>query len=195
MNREGIRRLAAEELGLPTSPYRFAGTYEEFRAAIDANSSTPNMPKPPSASVTARAMRRASSRAVVLIGCAQRRRHRPCLERSTARRPRRRRTCHCGRLRGFRLRDNPSHSAQRVRHSIDCARCRRAVEAYSGNRQPEQGAGVQGGILALSLRLPRCGVGARYGASVSDSRRSMPIDGSVERRPEFLNVTIPLMPK
>ncbi len=36
MNREGIRRLAAEELGLPTSPYRFAGTYEEFRAAIDA---------------------------------------------------------------------------------------------------------------------------------------------------------------
>ena len=36
MNRECIRRLAAEELGLPTSPYRFAGTYEEFRAAIDA---------------------------------------------------------------------------------------------------------------------------------------------------------------
>lgn len=36
MNREGIRRLAAEELGLPTSPYRFAETYDEFRAAIDA---------------------------------------------------------------------------------------------------------------------------------------------------------------
>lgn len=36
MNREGIRRLAAEELGLPTSPYRFAETYEEFRAAIEA---------------------------------------------------------------------------------------------------------------------------------------------------------------
>lgn len=35
MNREGIRRLAAEELGLPTSPYRFADNYEEFRAAID----------------------------------------------------------------------------------------------------------------------------------------------------------------
>lgn len=35
MNREGIRRLAAEELRLPTSPYRFADTYEEFRAAID----------------------------------------------------------------------------------------------------------------------------------------------------------------
>jgi len=34
MNREGIRRLAAEELGLPTSPYRFADTYEDFRAAI-----------------------------------------------------------------------------------------------------------------------------------------------------------------
>ncbi|MDE6301098.1 MAG: formate-dependent phosphoribosylglycinamide formyltransferase [Muribaculaceae bacterium] len=36
MNREGIRRLAAEELGLPTSPYRFADTYEDFRAAVDA---------------------------------------------------------------------------------------------------------------------------------------------------------------
>ncbi|MCM1454734.1 MAG: formate-dependent phosphoribosylglycinamide formyltransferase, partial [bacterium] len=36
MNREGIRRVAAEELGLPTSPYRFADTYEEFRAAIEA---------------------------------------------------------------------------------------------------------------------------------------------------------------
>lgn len=34
MNREGIRRLAAEELGLPTSPYRFASTYEEFREAV-----------------------------------------------------------------------------------------------------------------------------------------------------------------
>lgn len=36
MNREGIRRLAAEELGLPTSPYRFAATEEEFRDAIRA---------------------------------------------------------------------------------------------------------------------------------------------------------------
>ena len=36
MNREGIRRLAAEELGLPTSPYRFAGSLDEMRAAIDA---------------------------------------------------------------------------------------------------------------------------------------------------------------
>ena len=34
MNREGIRRLAAEELGLPTAPYRFADTYEEFCTAI-----------------------------------------------------------------------------------------------------------------------------------------------------------------
>ncbi|MFT3803696.1 MAG: formate-dependent phosphoribosylglycinamide formyltransferase [Burkholderiaceae bacterium] len=31
MNREGIRRLAAEELGLPTSPYRFAGSLDELR--------------------------------------------------------------------------------------------------------------------------------------------------------------------
>lgn len=34
MNREGIRRLAAETLGLPTSPYRFASTREEFDAAV-----------------------------------------------------------------------------------------------------------------------------------------------------------------
>ncbi|MDR3417614.1 MAG: formate-dependent phosphoribosylglycinamide formyltransferase [Nevskia sp.] len=34
MDREGIRRLAAEELGLPTSPYRFAGSEEEYRAAV-----------------------------------------------------------------------------------------------------------------------------------------------------------------
>ncbi|EIS3740748.1 formate-dependent phosphoribosylglycinamide formyltransferase [Aeromonas hydrophila] len=35
MNREGIRRLAAETLGLPTSPYRFAQSKEEFIAAVD----------------------------------------------------------------------------------------------------------------------------------------------------------------
>ena len=35
MNREGIRRLAAETLGLPTSPYRFADSLEEMRAAAD----------------------------------------------------------------------------------------------------------------------------------------------------------------
>ena len=34
MNREGIRRLAAETLGVPTSPYRFASTEEEFKEAI-----------------------------------------------------------------------------------------------------------------------------------------------------------------
>ena len=36
MNREGIRRLAAEELGLATSPYRFAGSLDEMRAACEA---------------------------------------------------------------------------------------------------------------------------------------------------------------
>ncbi|HBS25660.1 MAG TPA: phosphoribosylglycinamide formyltransferase 2 [Gammaproteobacteria bacterium] len=35
MNREGIRRLAAEELGIPTSPYVFAETREEFDAAVE----------------------------------------------------------------------------------------------------------------------------------------------------------------
>lgn len=36
MNREGIRRLAAEELGITTSPYRFASTREEFEKAVEA---------------------------------------------------------------------------------------------------------------------------------------------------------------
>lgn len=35
MNREGIRRLAAEELGIKTSPYKFAETEAEFRQAIE----------------------------------------------------------------------------------------------------------------------------------------------------------------
>jgi phosphoribosylglycinamide formyltransferase 2 len=45
MNREGIRRLAAEELGLRCSPYEFAGTFEEFRAAI-GRIGTPCVVKP-----------------------------------------------------------------------------------------------------------------------------------------------------
>ena len=36
MDREGIRRLAAEELGLRTSPYRFADSEDEVRDAVDA---------------------------------------------------------------------------------------------------------------------------------------------------------------
>lgn len=36
MNREGIRRLAAEELGITTSPYRFASDIDEFKAAVEA---------------------------------------------------------------------------------------------------------------------------------------------------------------
>ncbi|WP_430974391.1 formate-dependent phosphoribosylglycinamide formyltransferase [Sunxiuqinia rutila] len=36
MNREGIRTLAAEKLGLSTSPYRFAGSKDEFDAAVEA---------------------------------------------------------------------------------------------------------------------------------------------------------------
>ncbi len=41
MNREGIRRLAAEELGLPTSPYRFAGSLQQLQAAIDGSDGQP----------------------------------------------------------------------------------------------------------------------------------------------------------
>ena len=45
MDREGIRRLAAEELGLPTSPYRFASTEDDYLAAI-AEIGTPCVVKP-----------------------------------------------------------------------------------------------------------------------------------------------------
>ena len=45
MDREGIRRLAAETLELPTSPYRFADTLEDYRAAVAAIG-TPCVVKP-----------------------------------------------------------------------------------------------------------------------------------------------------
>jgi phosphoribosylglycinamide formyltransferase 2 len=45
MDREGIRRLAAEELKLPTSPYRFCGTREEYLEAVQALG-TPCVVKP-----------------------------------------------------------------------------------------------------------------------------------------------------
>jgi phosphoribosylglycinamide formyltransferase 2 len=46
MNREGIRRLAAEQLQLPTSPYRFADSLEELRAAVDGGIGYPCVIKP-----------------------------------------------------------------------------------------------------------------------------------------------------
>ncbi len=46
MNREGIRRLAAEILWLPTSPYRFADSLEQLRAAIDGGIGYPCIVKP-----------------------------------------------------------------------------------------------------------------------------------------------------
>lgn len=46
MNREGIRRLAAEELGLPTSPYAFAHSQAELQAAIDNGIGYPCFVKP-----------------------------------------------------------------------------------------------------------------------------------------------------
>ncbi len=46
MNREGIRRLAAEELGLPTSPYRFADSLAELQAAIGGGIGYPCLVKP-----------------------------------------------------------------------------------------------------------------------------------------------------
>jgi phosphoribosylglycinamide formyltransferase 2 len=46
MDREGIRRLAAETLGLPTSPYVFADTLAELQAAIDSKIGYPCIVKP-----------------------------------------------------------------------------------------------------------------------------------------------------
>ncbi|MEW6314386.1 MAG: formate-dependent phosphoribosylglycinamide formyltransferase [Pseudomonadota bacterium] len=46
MNREGIRRLAAETLGLPTSPYRFAANLDELRAAVVDGIGYPCVVKP-----------------------------------------------------------------------------------------------------------------------------------------------------
>lgn len=46
MNREGIRRLAAETLGLPTSPYKFADSLAELQAAIDGGIGYPCVVKP-----------------------------------------------------------------------------------------------------------------------------------------------------
>ncbi len=46
MNREGIRRLAAETLGLPTSPYKFADSLEELQSAIDSGIGYPCIVKP-----------------------------------------------------------------------------------------------------------------------------------------------------
>ncbi|MGC6359522.1 formate-dependent phosphoribosylglycinamide formyltransferase [Bisgaard Taxon 45] len=45
MNREGIRRLAAEELGLPTSPYQFVDNFEDFKRAVE-KIGTPCVVKP-----------------------------------------------------------------------------------------------------------------------------------------------------
>jgi phosphoribosylglycinamide formyltransferase 2 len=46
MDREGIRRLAAETLGLPTSPYRFCDSLDELRAAIEGGIGYPCVVKP-----------------------------------------------------------------------------------------------------------------------------------------------------
>lgn len=46
MNREGIRQLAAEQLGLPTSKYAFAETFEQLRAAVDNGIGYPCFIKP-----------------------------------------------------------------------------------------------------------------------------------------------------
>ena len=67
MNREGIRRLAAEELGVPTSPYKFADNREEYDAAVD-EIGTPCVVKPDKAWRYAQEGGRAGAGRVIVEG-------------------------------------------------------------------------------------------------------------------------------
>ena len=126
MDREGIRRLAAETLGLPTSPYRFVDTLEDYRAAVAEH-------RP--------AVRGQAGDVVLGQGPepgAQRRRHRRGLGVRADRRPRRRRPRHRRRLHRLRLRDHPADRAPRRRHHVlrrRSATCRAtATTARAGSR-------------------------------------------------------------
>ena len=125
MNREGIRRLAAEELGLPTSPYRFADTLDECRAAAMALG-FPCLVKPVMSS-SGKGSR-----------CCAATRHRCGLGICAGRWPRRSRAGHCRRLHRFRLRD----------HSVDGASCRRNQLLRAGRASP--GERRLSGVLAAA---------------------------------------------
>lgn len=108
MDREGIRRLAAETLGLPTSPYRFVDTEAEYRAAVAAIG-LPCVVKPAmSSSGRARAPCAAGG-------------HRTRLGVRADRWPCRCRPLHRRRLHRFRLRDHPADRAPCRRHLVLCA--------------------------------------------------------------------------
>lgn len=87
MNREGIRRLAAEELGVKTSPYRFASTKEEFLKAVE-EVGIPCVVKP--------VMSSSGHGQSTIKKC---RTDRRSVDNSPGRRTRRRWTSDCGRLR------------------------------------------------------------------------------------------------
>jgi hypothetical protein len=120
MNREGIRRLAAEELGLATSPYRFASSLEELKAAC-AEIGFPNVVKPVMSS-SGKGQSKLDSAADVEAAWRLR-----CGRRARRCRPRDRR-----RLHRLRLRD----------HAADRARDRRgdAVDPLLRTDRPQAGA-------------------------------------------------------
>ena len=121
MNREGIRRLAAEELGLPTSPYRFADTLDECRAAAMALG-FPCLVKPVMSSSGKGSRCCAATRTSMRPG--------------NMRRPvaaRRSRAGHRRRLHRFRLRD----------HSVDGASCRRNQLLRAGRASPGRRATIR----------------------------------------------------
>ena len=96
MNREGIRRLAAEELGLKTSPYRFADNFEDFQKAVK-EIGTPCVVKPV---MSSSGHGQDGGRHPEVVGhFPARGPHRTCQPRD------------CGRFRAVRLRDYIAHGA------------------------------------------------------------------------------------
>ncbi len=113
MDREGIRRLAAETLGLPTSPYRFCDSLAELQAAIDC----PGHRLP---------LHRQAGDEQLGQGPEQDRRPRRCATRlglRDGRRPRRPRPRHRRRLHRLRLRDHAAHRACRGQRHIETHFC------------------------------------------------------------------------
>ena len=118
MDREGIRRLAAETLGLPTSPYKFCDSLAELQAAIDGGRH--RLP-----------LHRQAGDEQLGQGPEQDRRPGRCAEslglrdgrRARQPRPRDRRRFH-----RFRLRDHPAHRARGAGHAVLRAHRPRAGE-------------------------------------------------------------------
>ncbi len=126
MDREGIRRLAAEELELPTSPYRFCDDEAQYREAVAAIG-YPFVIKPVmSSSGKGQSVVRSADELAARVGIRAVRR--ACRQGPGDRRG----------LRRLRLRDHPAHRAARRRRAVSARRSatarRRATIASRGSR-------------------------------------------------------------